>query len=105
MANKNKNLHKANKSKNDEFYTQLSDIEKEVRHYKEHFKGKVVFCNCDDQNDSAIFRAVFSLDNRAINLFIFNFLPEDVGQFLETVWCFDGLEDEMVLKFEYGSCY
>ncbi|MDQ3713084.1 MAG: adenine-specific methyltransferase EcoRI family protein [Acidobacteriota bacterium] len=48
MANKNKNLHKANKSKNDEFYTQLSDIEKEVRHYKEHFKDKVVFCNCDD---------------------------------------------------------
>lgn len=45
---KNANLHKANKEKNDEFYTQLSDIEKELKHYKEHFKGKVVFCNCDD---------------------------------------------------------
>lgn len=43
MANKNKNLHKASKSKNDEFYTQLSDIEKELRHYKDHFKDKVVF--------------------------------------------------------------
>ena len=55
MANKNKNLHKANKSKNDEFYTQLSDIEKELRHYKEHFKDKVVFCNCDDPRVSNFF--------------------------------------------------
>jgi hypothetical protein len=45
---KNSNLHKAKTEKNDEFYTQLSDIEKELKHYKEHFKGKVVFCNCDD---------------------------------------------------------
>ncbi len=44
----NKNLHKAKSSKKDEFYTQLSDIEKELRHYKEHFKDKVVLCNCDD---------------------------------------------------------
>ena len=55
MANKNKNLHKANKSKNDEFYTQLSDIEKEVKHYKDHFKDKVVFCNCDDPRVSNFF--------------------------------------------------
>jgi hypothetical protein len=55
MANKNKNLHKASKSKNDEFYTQLSDIEKEVRHYKDYFKGKVVFCNCDDPRVSNFF--------------------------------------------------
>jgi len=41
-------MHKAKKEKNDEFYTQLTDIEKEMKHYKEHFKGKVVFCNCDD---------------------------------------------------------
>lgn len=55
MANKNIHLHKANKSKKDEFYTQLSDIEKELRHYKEHFKGKVVFCNCDDPRVSNFF--------------------------------------------------
>jgi len=48
----NKNLHKANVEKNDEFYTQLTDIEKETRHYKEHFKNKVIFCNCDDPEDS-----------------------------------------------------
>ncbi|GAM10914.1 modification methylase EcoRI [Geobacter sp. OR-1] len=45
---KNQNLHKAKGSKQDEFYTQLSDIEKELRHYKKDFKGKVVYCNCDD---------------------------------------------------------
>lgn len=52
----NKNLHKANKAKNDEFYTQLSDIEKELSHYKDHFKDKVVFCNCDDPEESNFFR-------------------------------------------------
>ncbi len=57
MAKKssNKNLHTAKTSKKDEFYTQLSDIEKELRHCKEHFKGKVVFCNCDDPRISNFF--------------------------------------------------
>lgn len=57
MAKKsaNKNLHKAKTGKNDEFYTQLSDIEKELRHYKDHFKDKVVFCNCDDPRFSNFF--------------------------------------------------
>lgn len=57
MAKKvaNKNLHSAKSNKKDEFYTQLSDIEKEMRHYKEHFKGKVVFCNCDDPRVSNFF--------------------------------------------------
>ena len=55
MANKNKHLHKASKAKKDEFYTQLSDIEKELRHYKRHFKGKVVLCNCDDPRVSNFF--------------------------------------------------
>lgn len=44
----NESLHAANRAKKDEFYTQLSDIENELRHYKEHFKGKTVLCNCDD---------------------------------------------------------
>ncbi len=51
----NKNLKQAKKSKNDEFYTQLSDIERELGHYKEHFKDKVVFCNCDDPRVSNFF--------------------------------------------------
>ncbi len=51
----NKNLRKASKAKKDEFYTQLSDIEKEIRHYKKHFKSKIVFCNCDDPRVSNFF--------------------------------------------------
>lgn len=51
----NKSLHAANKAKNDEFYTQLSDIEKELRHYKHHFKDKIVYCNCDDPRVSNFF--------------------------------------------------
>jgi hypothetical protein len=55
MAKKNRNLHKAKDSKKDEFYTQLSDIERELKHYKKHFKGKVVYCNCDDPRVSNFF--------------------------------------------------
>ena len=44
---KNSNLSAAKKAKNDEFYTQLTDIEKELVHYKEQLRGKVVFCNCE----------------------------------------------------------
>jgi len=51
----NKNLNKAKSSKKDEFYTQLSDIERELKHYKKHFKGKVVYCNCDDPRVSNFF--------------------------------------------------
>lgn len=49
----NTNLHKAKQAKNDEFYTQLTDVEKELRHYKYHFKDKIIFCNCDDPTWSA----------------------------------------------------
>lgn len=52
----NKNLHKANREKNDEFYTQLVDIENELRHYTVHFKDKIIFCNCDDPEESNFFR-------------------------------------------------
>jgi len=48
----NNNLHKASKAKKDEFYTQLADIENELKHYKDQFRGKVVFCNCDDPKES-----------------------------------------------------
>lgn len=49
----NENLHKAKEAKNDEFYTQLNDVSEELRHYKEHFKDKIIFCNCDDPTWSA----------------------------------------------------
>jgi len=49
-------LTKAKSNKKDEFYTQLKDIESELKHYKSHFKGKVVFCNCDDPKVSNFFK-------------------------------------------------
>ena len=49
------NLDEAKLSKEDEFYTQLADIERELKHYKSHFKGKVVYCNCDDPRVSNFF--------------------------------------------------
>jgi hypothetical protein len=52
----NETLRNAGKAKNDEFYTQITDIEKECLHYKEHFKGKTVFCNCDDPYKSEFFK-------------------------------------------------
>ncbi|MCZ2249316.1 MAG: adenine-specific methyltransferase EcoRI family protein [Bacteroidia bacterium] len=51
----NRNLHKAKDNKKDEFYTQLSDIERELKYYKHHFKDKVVYCNCDDPRVSNFF--------------------------------------------------
>ena len=53
---KNETLQKANLAKKDEFYTQLTDIEAEMRHYWEHFRGKVIFCNCDDPYESNFFK-------------------------------------------------
>lgn len=52
----NSDLRKANKAKKDEFYTQLSDVELEMKHYKEHFKGKTILCNCDDPYESNFFK-------------------------------------------------
>ena len=51
----NKSLKNAKALKNDEFYTELSDIEKELRHYKTQFEGKTIFCNCDDPRISNFF--------------------------------------------------
>lgn len=69
MARKatNKLLQKAKKSKSDEFYTQLSDIESELKHYKNHFDGKVVYCNCDDARISNFFK-YFSFNFKELGL-------------------------------------
>ena len=64
---KNNNLHSAKTNKEDEFYTQLSDIEKELKHYRNHFKDKVVLCNCDDPRISNFF-IYFSLNFEKLGL-------------------------------------
>lgn len=69
MAKKslNSNLHKAGREKKDEFYTQLTDIEKELRHYKDQFRNKVVYCNCDDPFESNFFK-YFAANFNALGL-------------------------------------
>ena len=64
---KNAVLNSAGVDKRDEFYTQLADIEKELRFYKDQFAGKVVFCNCDDPRESN-FVKYFSLNFEHLGL-------------------------------------
>lgn len=63
----NKTLSDARRNKKDEFYTQLADIENELRHYREHFRGKVVLCNCDDPYESNFFK-YFALNFNTLGL-------------------------------------
>ena len=60
-------LHKAKIQKNDEFYTQLSDVSKELMHYKKHFENKVILCNCDDPTYSAFWK-YFHLNFKQLGL-------------------------------------
>ena len=63
----NRNLWQARKAKKDEFYTQLADIEKELKHYKDQFRGKIVYCNCDDPYESNFFK-YFAANFNALGL-------------------------------------
>ena len=67
---KNNNLHTAKATKNDEFYTQLEDIENELKYYKDYFKGKVVYCNCDGflNKEKSNFFVYFSLNYEFLGL-------------------------------------
>ena len=63
----NSNLHMSKAGKTDEFYTHLSTIEEELRHYRKYFKGKTVLCNCDDPYESNFFK-YFALNFNALGL-------------------------------------
>lgn len=63
----NTNLRKASKTKNDEFYTQLKDIENELKHYKTQLEDKVIFCNCDDPFESNFFK-YFAMNFKALGI-------------------------------------
>lgn len=85
----NKNLNQAKEAKKDEFYTQLTDIENELRHYREHFRDKVVLCNCDDPYESNFFK-----------YFALNFNTLGLKKLIAT--CYDGSPvqgDELMLDF------
>ncbi len=77
MAGNNSNLGAAKRAKNDEFYTQLTDIEKELRHYRKHFKGATVLCNCDDPFESNFFK-----------FFVLNFKRLGLKKLIAT--CYEG---------------
>lgn len=84
----NWNLRKANKAKNDEFYTQLSDIEKELGRYKQHFKWKTIFCNCDDPEESNFWK-YFELNFEYLwikKLVSTHFEDEKPSYKLEIIW-------------------
>ncbi len=83
----NRTLHIAKSSKKDEFYTQLSDIESELKHYKEHFKNKVVFCNCDDPRISNFF-----------HYFSYNF--ENLGLKKLITTCYKNQEKDLFVQEE-----
>ena len=82
-----KNLHKAKKGKNDEFYTLLSDIDRELKHYKHQFKDKVVYCNCDDPRMSNFF-----------HYFSFNFEKLGLKKLITT--CYKSQDLELFSKNE-----
>jgi len=92
----NELLQKAKKSKSDEFYTQLSDIESELQHYKSHFENKVVYCNCDDPRISNFFN-YFALNFNELGLkkLIASCYREQIGDLFITK------EDENGFFFEY----
>ncbi len=92
----NKYFIKARKSKQDEFYTILSDIENELKHYKTHFKNKIVYCNCDDPRKSNFF-----------HYFSFNFEKLKLKKLITTCYknqnsdLFSKHQDEKAVFLEY----
>lgn len=98
----NKNLNAAKVAKKDEFYTQLSDIERELKHYWQHFRDKVVLCNCDDPYESNFFK-YFALRFNQLGLkklicTCYNGSPVTGN---ELAFHFDGFDDDEPKKIAY----
>ena len=94
----NSGLLQAKKNKKDNFYTILSDIEKELKHYKKHFKGKVVYCNCDDPRISNFF-----------HYFSYNFEKLGLKKLITTCYknnqidLFSNEDQNQAIKLEYNG--
>lgn len=112
--NGNELLRKAKKNKNDEFYTQLIDIERELKYYKNKFKNKVIYCNCDDPTISNFYKyfainfkklglkkliASCYIDNEA-SLFNYN-QPHLNGYYYQ----YSGLDDEIIFPSSEDVTY
>ncbi len=96
MANENSGLHSAKRNKKDEFYTQIEDISAELKHYRAHFKDKVVYCNCDDPANSGFFK-YFGLNFEFLGL---NKLITTCYR-SQTADLFSKNDSERALKLEY----
>ena len=90
----NKNFHEARRVKNDEFYTRLVDIENELSHYRDHFKNKIVYCNCDDP-----YRSNF------VQYFALNFKFLGLKQLVATCYKHPDIDDSQfeIVKFRKGD--
>lgn len=86
----NTNLQIAKREKNDEFYTPLADIERELRSYKHHFQDKVVYCNCDDYKHSHFF-----------NYFALNFVHLGLKKLIATCYQQQAINNKPAVKVEY----
>ena len=83
---KNKNLHAARRAKSNEFYTQMVDIENELQHYTEHFRGKTVFCNCDGPESNFVKYFVDNFDRLGLKkLIAVGFVAEGRGTLITRV--------------------
>ena len=85
----NKSLSAAAKAKEDEFYTQLADVENELRHYRKHFKDKIVFCNCDDPFESNFFK-----------YFVLNFNRLGLKKLIATCYATSPIANQQLSLFE-----
>ena len=89
MAHKNAELNAAKMNKQDEFYTQLTDIEKELRHYKQHFRGKTILCNCDDPFESNFFK-----------YFVLNFNRLELKKLIATCYAGSPIANQQLSLFD-----
>lgn len=85
----NSNLNSAKSARKDEFYTQLTDIEKELRHYKQHFNGKTVLCNCDDPFESNFFK-----------YFVLNFNRLGIKKLIATCYTGSPIANQQISLFD-----
>ena len=84
----NSRLTDAKRGKNDEFYTQLTDIEKELRYYRKHFKGKTILCNCDDPFESNFFK-----------YFVLNFNKLELKKLIATCYATSPISNQQLSLF------
>ena len=88
----NRNLNSAKSARKDEFYTQLTDIEKELRHYRKHFIGKTVLCNCDDPFESNFFK-----------YFVLNFNRLELKKLIATCYTGSPIANKQLSLFDFAE--